>query len=59
MKKYRELLIKEQKILNLTPERTVSTVKEDSQDSKPNQHEDFERLKLFWFKMKHKKYQVK
>lgn len=47
MKKYRELLIKEQKILNLTPERTVSTVKEDSQDSKPNQHEDFERLKLF------------
>lgn len=47
MKKYRELLIKEQKILNLTPERTVSTVKEDSQDSKPNQHEDFEQLKLF------------
>lgn len=38
MKKYQELLQKEQKILNLTPERTVSTVKEDSQDSKPNQH---------------------
>lgn len=46
MKKYRELLIKEQKILNLTPERTVSTVKEDSQD-KPNQHDNFEQLKLF------------
>lgn len=38
MKKYQELLQKEQKILNLTPERTVSTVKEDSQDSNPNQH---------------------
>lgn len=47
MKKYQELLQKERKILNLTPERTVSTVKEDSQGSKSNQHDDFEQLKLF------------
>lgn len=47
MKKYRELLRKERIILNLTPEMTMSTVKEDSQDSKPNKRDDFEQLKLF------------
>lgn len=42
MKKYRELLIKERKILNLMPERTVSTVKEHSQEGNPNPKDDFE-----------------
>lgn len=47
MKKYQELLRKERKILNLTPENAVDVVNEERPASQLNQKDDFEQLKLF------------
>lgn len=47
MKKYQELLRKERKILNLTPENAAAMVNEERTDSQLNQKDDIEQLKLF------------
>lgn len=47
MKKYQELLQKERKILNLTPENAADVVNEERPASQLNQKDDFEQLKLF------------
>lgn len=47
MKKYQELLQKERKILNLTPENAADVVNEERPASQLNQKDNFEQLKLF------------
>lgn len=47
MKKYQELLRKERKILNITPENAADVVNEERPASQLNQKDDFEQLKLF------------